>query len=419
MGKKSDYGLLHQFSYPPYQLQAVTKEEVIVCGGGGGSKTGIPNFIEVLKLESYASAAVGASSLPSVRVVGNVDTSPDAVMALDVISCGVYFAIVAAHDKTCIEYHVRRVTETARDDDANGGDALRVDEKYEYKFEKGRVLQVSDSASVNALRCARDGTRLAVGCSDGQVHVFDWHTLARLRSCQAQTGGREVDCLDASPNWSRLCTLGGNDGCARLWRTADLSSVTELAFPGAAPPAGLPKGVSYKFKHCRFGRVEGATLSGRVDDSAHVLFTSHIPVQRSSKTPAPCFLVAWDCVKYNRARCFNTGPDIISALAVSDEGRYVALGSIEGSVAVHAAFSLQRLYRLRQAHNIFVTTLAFLPAARALHHEQDFELVSASADTLLRLHRVPRRTEYSCLVPLACAALLIWLFFYLMVELRL
>lgn len=54
----------------------------------------------------------------------------------------------------------------------------------------------------------------------------------------------------------------------------------------------------------------------------------------------------------------------------------------------------QKLYYIKEAHNIFVTGLTFMPsseAAQAITGNQDFTLLSISADNTIRLHQVAPR----------------------------
>jgi hypothetical protein len=78
----------------------------------------------------------------------------------------------------------------------------------------------------------------------------------------------------------------------------------------------------------------------------------------------------------------------------SDDGRFVGLGTLEGSVDVYIAFSLQRVYHISQAHNIFVTGVEFLKSSvetQQLTGGNDAALVSVSVDNHIVLHQIPKR----------------------------
>ena len=57
----------------------------------------------------------------------------------------------------------------------------------------------------------------------------------------------------------------------------------------------------------------------------------------------------------------------------------------------------QKLYYVKEVHNIFVTGVDFLcgsAGARAVTGGQDFTMLSVSADNSVRIHQVPVRGDY-------------------------
>ncbi len=55
-----DPRILHSFSYPVYQLRAVGPNVLLAAGGGGLSKTGVPNRVDIVQINrpAYASRSV-------------------------------------------------------------------------------------------------------------------------------------------------------------------------------------------------------------------------------------------------------------------------------------------------------------------------------------------------------------------------
>ncbi|PAA51907.1 hypothetical protein BOX15_Mlig003270g1 [Macrostomum lignano] len=374
MTKKRDIGLLHRFAYPPYRMEAVGQDEVLVCGGGGASKTGVPNQLEIVRLEA------GQGPLPAVRSLGRTSTGTEAVMSAGILGAGPVAVVMAAEGSVCQEYQV----------DANR------------KFTKGRSVRCP--AGINTVRVSPDGAGVALGLSDGSVRLHRLSDFGLIAEFRAHAS--EVACLDASPGFRRVATAGGgtNEPVARLWRQ-DGSKVTELA-----PPARLTGQVA--FRHCLLGRPESVGAN-------EAAFASLLPTGRA-RGKAPCHLAVWDLSAGYRLRaCVSTGPELTSALRLSDEGRFLGLATLDGTVSVYAAFSLQRLYRLPQAHSVFLTDLVFMPPLRALRAGNDWELLSVSADCLMRWHRCPTRPTYSCFWPLIGAAIIVFLFFYALSELGL
>ncbi|POI20107.1 hypothetical protein CIB84_016143, partial [Bambusicola thoracicus] len=95
----------------------------------------------------------------------------------------------------------------------------------------------------------------------------------------------------------------------------------------------------------------------------------------------------------------------------SDSGTFLGLGTVTGSVAVHIAFSLQRLYYVKEAHGIVVTDVAFVPESehgRELLAGNEAALLSVAVDSRCKLHLLPaRRSLPIWLLLLLCAALIV------------
>ncbi|NXI48821.1 PREB protein, partial [Chloroceryle aenea] len=78
----------------------------------------------------------------------------------------------------------------------------------------------------------------------------------------------------------------------------------------------------------------------------------------------------------------------------SDSGTFLGLGTVTGSVAIHIAFSLQRLYYVKEAHGIVVTDVAFIPESRGgreLLAGNEAALLSVAVDSRCKLHLLPSR----------------------------
>ena len=63
---------------------------------------------------------------------------------------------------------------------------------------------------------------------------------------------------------------------------------------------------------------------------------------------------------------------------------------------IYIFISFQKLYSVREAHNIFVTGLDFLPSSKAKEEvtgDKDFTLLSISADNTIRVHQVAKRSK--------------------------
>ncbi|KAL7058884.1 hypothetical protein AAHC03_013198 [Spirometra sp. Aus1] len=106
-----DKSILHSFPYPVYQLKAVSSEILLAAGGGGASKTGVPNRIDVVKIVRPTEMVSGDSNSASVivppeaSIIGGVETDSEAVMhmALSASSSGAA-VLFTLEGSTCQEY---------------------------------------------------------------------------------------------------------------------------------------------------------------------------------------------------------------------------------------------------------------------------------------------------------------------------
>lgn len=116
------------------------------------------------------------------------------------------------------------------------------------------------------------------------------------------------------------------DGTAVIWNVKDGKKIHQLTWP-------TPEGIKYTYRRCRFGAVEE-------DKNKSRLFILSNPVgQPSSKTRS--YLQLWDPSEGKLRRC-ALFREIVASLAVRDDGRFVAVGTMfSGCVDIFIAFSLQ------------------------------------------------------------------------------
>lgn len=90
------------------------------------------------------------------------------------------------------------------------------------------------------------------------------------------------------------------------------------------------------------------------------------------------------------------GLDILTNMTISDDGRFLGVGSMTGAVSVYISFSLQKLYHVENSHRSFVTGVEFLKCCQEtqrLTGDNDVSLVSISVDNKIVLHHIPKQGE--------------------------
>ena len=82
-------------------------------------------------------------------------------------------------------------------------------------------------------------------------------------------------------------------------------------------------------------------------------------------------------------------------LEFSDNGRFLATGTMDGDVDVYICSSLQRCYRVAQVHQFFVWAVEFMPSTQAslelVGGQAEAALISVSGDRQIMMHKIPKR----------------------------
>lgn len=216
---------------------------------------------------------------------------------------------------------------------------------------------------------------MATGGTDGNVRVWQFPSLRPIHTIKAHS--KEVDDLDFSPDCKMLVTIS-KDGQALVWNVETGKKLQSMTWP-------TPNGSKYVYKRCRFG--------WREEDGAHCrLFLISNPVNRVGKQVA--YIQLWDPVE-GQLKKSAIIEESLSALAVRDDGRFVAVGTMfSGSVYIYIAFSLQQVLCVHDAHGMFVTGLEFLPAVSedaTITTMSEAAVISISVDNRICIHNLPYR----------------------------
>ena len=210
-----------------------------------------------------------------------------------------------------------------------------------------------------------DGGLMAVGSGDGRLRLFTWPALA-LRADVEHAHPDSLTDADFSPDGATLLTTGNEtmsaSGGAAVWRVAE----DGLKRARWLEPLKAPRGARVTVRGAKFAR-DG---SGVAFTGANVAGEARVLTWR---------VADWSCTSSRRAM-----PEPLTSLALSPgNGRLLAAGGAEGSLVMLSTKTLAPLRRVRNAHMVFVTGLAFSPSGRTL--------ASLSADASARCTLAPPR----------------------------
>jgi prolactin regulatory element-binding protein len=227
---------------------------------------------------------------------------------------------------------------------------------------------LSDFADTKCLAFSADGGRLAVGSEDGRLRLLSWPAL-RVLGDEARAHPDAVSDADFSPDGALLLTTGnepwGAAGGACVWRVAGQALQRErwLGSFGAPPRARVT------LRGARFAR-DG---SGRAFTGVNVAGEARV--------------VAWRVADWAPLALKRALSEPLTSLALSPiDGRLIAAGGAEGSVVMLGARTLAPLRRVKNAHMVFVTAVAFSPAGATL--------ASLSGDASARCTAAPPRKSF-------------------------
>ncbi|XP_026684521.1 prolactin regulatory element-binding protein [Diaphorina citri] len=363
--------VLTKVNFPLYTIQMVTSHHVLVGGGGGSAKTGVANGFELFELSHDGKQFYVEDKVRH-------DTGDNVVMNCDVHSNGKNIYVVAGQENSNQLYKItaeftqmngvvkskesnntadtivrKRKEKDKENAKQKGGKKEKSNEKGKNKKDKIEdppILNSIDSKEKNlrfgfktfdsvqtvfagseslqrVVRLSRNGDLMVTGGTDGHLRLWSFPKMKPLLHIEAHS--KEIDDVDFSISGEQIVSIA-KDGKAFVWNSKNGSLSKELKW-------NTPDNIKYLFKRCRYGLVEDSPKRSR-------LFTLANPLAQNKRGIS--YVQQWD-VDSGRLRLAREMKESLSALAVRDDGRFVAVGTMfTGSVFVYIAFSLQSLSAL-------------------------------------------------------------------------
>lgn len=288
------------------------------------------------------------------------ETGPNVVMNLAVRNAYNKSLLLVGQESHCQLYHINpKVIDEESDDNANNTNSRRCSHSSEKNGLRKRLnstsgfeeirnsnkstnkkhnqkiikfdIKASDSVQTDFLlteplqrvvKISLDGKLMVTGGTDGHVRLWSFPQMIQITDIKAHT--KEIDDIDFSPDSNYLTSIS-KDGKCIIWNLKTSEQKSSLSWT-------TPNNAKFLFKRCRYGIIEE-------DRKKFRLFTISNPLGRVGRQCG--VLQSWNCESGELLKMVH-GDDHFSSIAVRDDGRFLAVGSMsEGHVSVYIAFSLQ------------------------------------------------------------------------------
>jgi len=284
----------------PLYCAAINKKGVVALGGGGGkSKTGIPNAIVLLNWDSAVFAKIATH-----------DTGDDAIMNLD-FHPSEDVIVYGTRDKSIILHFSGSVF-----------------------TQEGSVQTVNvEDHEQKVVRFNHGGDRILTGTSDGSFKLWSYPGLKTISTMLAHAD--EIYDADFSSSGALFATSSRDQTC-KIWSySGSVKCNHTLQFPAEGGRNAVMRG-------CRF------------DTNGTTLYTAQSV--RSTST----YIAAWDPETGTLLRKGKVHNEHHTCFALSPNDEYCAIGTAEKVVRVIRTDSLRPIMTI-QDHGFIVTNLAFSP----------------------------------------------------------
>ncbi|XP_066963955.1 guanine nucleotide-exchange factor SEC12 [Macrobrachium rosenbergii] len=426
-------------NFPSYAIIGVSGRYILVGGGGGAAKTGIKNQFDVFELYHNGVQTVGEKVLSydvgDYCITNMVGWSGPIAVASKKMTAPTIFLSLGLEEK-CVLMKLKPTLRSVKSGDTpieripkpkerghSGGEVRkrrgseknaeegmteRDDTKEEkpkkkyvnttlrgtkyFSFDTEKVSETEtvfkkkkdDEAYQKCCRLSLDHKVLVTGGTDGHLRVWGLPDMNKLKDIKGHDDA--VDDVDIKPDGRQIVSVCKPTRECCVWNVREGKKFIQVALQ--------TNGVKYKCFRARYGVVEG-------DPTKSKLFTISNPVVG---TKNPAIVAKWCGQTYAQEKSQQLAGSL-GSLALSDDGRYLATGTMGGNVYILIAFSLQQLREI-EAHRTFVTGLEWLPTnsheSQMVRGFSDASVLSISCDNSLKIHHIPRRG----MVPVWVAAIL-------------
>ncbi|KAG0187031.1 hypothetical protein DFQ28_006950 [Apophysomyces sp. BC1034] len=338
---------------PIFGLGFISSNRLIVGGGGGAGRNGVKNRLISYKVE------VRRKDLEEEGVF-EVPENEDAPMCLDVqLKDG---AVIAGINKS--EEAIK----------GSKNNSCRVFVVKEAAINEEEAVRTVESTSPDdyqkVVRFSHDGTLVATGTTDGQVHLFQYNSYNLKQSMTTNLKDEVLDVDINLENDKLTCVL--RDGLKLVMlRGKNAGQVIQTLTASA-----VSKDLGLQFRYFRYGRGVSKEVG--------------LAVANSKKSAG--YICVLDAYTLETIKLVKVSKKPITTFCVSNDGYVLAFGSADYSITLMDISTMKVLTQVKNAHGFSITSIAISPDRRLL--------ASGSADNTCRIVALPAQFSASSINPL-------------------
>ncbi|KAI9253856.1 WD40-repeat-containing domain protein [Phascolomyces articulosus] len=330
---------------PVFDVTFTASNQLIIGGGGGPGRSGIPNKLVSYKVEPRRKDL-------EEEAVYDLSSDEDAPMCID------------AHPTE--DMVITGINSTEENIKKGQNDNCRVFKVLESKFELTKAFSSLSSKNVDdyqkVIRFNSDGTMFATGSSNGQVCVFNYPSLEPACDTIESSGDDdEVMDVDISLEKDKMIFLL-RDGI----KLVNLRGRHTGKVRQTISPATIDKKQKFQFRAFRYGRAY-------CKDFAYLV----------ANCPNGGYIIKLNAFTLERIQMIRISKKPITAFCISQDGGIIATASSDYTLSLYESTSLRSLYQVKEAHGFAITSVAISPDRRLL--------ASGSADNSCRIIVLPEQ----------------------------
>lgn len=377
--------VVHLVDFPIYYIQCISERHFIIAGGGGSSKTGVHNQINILELipqgDSCAAELIMKYHTPN--------EIPDAIMTGSLIKDSSIIStrlVTGGSNATIyrIEYHTNKKTFEIIDYNCLKDDKVKIEMKS-VLYMPGKIL---------------------TGGIDGQLYI--WDSNDKILENKIKAHGKEIDEIDVNLIDQQIVTLARDESRCAVWNITNYNLIHEFKKEFINTDANV--GFKYAYRSCKYAYNTNLDSTKKPSlDSFLLIACNPIPAKGSS------IIYRLSSNNFKDIRSSSVTTDGIMAMTVSSDGKFVAIGTRSGNVNIFEVKNLKQTYKIEAAHCNAITNLAFLPTkpeSLSLTNSKSCALLSASIDRRIVLHRPEKTSLLSNLCKILFMVMMLYLLFF-------